>query len=174
MLRSISEGGNDVSDIYGDCVRNLKTDESVKKYVLENIDKAIQKGHIAVYFQPVIRTLTGELYGTEAVSRWVDPVMGLIPPDSFIPVLEEHRLIHKLDIHLINTVVSTIRKGRYRSEAITPVSFNLSECDFMLFDPIEVIETAMGSDTWILSFLRIEISESALMHDGNEIGRAHV
>jgi len=163
-----SSGKSDAADIHGGYDINLQKDASLKKYIVENIDSAILKGCISAYFQPIIRTLTGEVYGLEALSRWNDPVFGFISPEKFIPVLEEYHLIHKLDIYMIRTVISAIRKGKYRSNVITPVSFNLSGYDFMLCDPFEIIEDAMGSDTWIRPFLRIEITESALVYDENK------
>ena len=55
---------------------------SVKQYVTDNIDKALESGWIKVYYQPVIRSLTEQLCGAESLARWIDPEMGFLPPDN--------------------------------------------------------------------------------------------
>ena len=56
----------------------LADETTRKEYIIKNLDTAISKGWIQVYLQPVIRTLTGELCGFEALSRWKDPKYGLL------------------------------------------------------------------------------------------------
>ncbi len=73
-----------------------------RAFVLENFKTALEKGHIKVYYQPVVRSMTGKICGAEALARWEDPVYGRLMPNVFIPVLEQARLIHKLDIYVLN------------------------------------------------------------------------
>ena len=49
----------------------------LEQHVVNRIDDAIANGWIKVYYQPVIRTLTGELCGFESLARWIDPEYGL-------------------------------------------------------------------------------------------------
>lgn len=62
---------------------------AAEAYVLSHIDKALEDEWIHVYYQPVIRTITGHLCSLEALTRWIDPQKGLISPVEFIPVLEK-------------------------------------------------------------------------------------
>lgn len=75
-----------------------------RAFVLGNFNAALEKGHIKVYYQPVVRTMTGKICGVEALARWEDPVYGRLTPNVFIPVLEQARLIHKLDCYVLNQV----------------------------------------------------------------------
>ena len=72
-------------------------ENSLESYILAHLDEAIEQGYIKAYYQPVIRTVSRQLCGLEALARWDDPVWGLLPPDSFISVLEKYRKIHHLD-----------------------------------------------------------------------------
>lgn len=81
--------------------RDLEIQKRQSQYITEHIDEAVEKGWIRVYYQPVLRTFTGEICGVEALARWQDPAYGLLPPNVFIPVLEANLLIHKLDIFVI-------------------------------------------------------------------------
>ena len=69
----------------------------IRSYVISHIDEAVENGYSEIDYQPVVRTLTGKLAGMEALARWRDPVYGFLRPDQFIPVLEEERLIDKLE-----------------------------------------------------------------------------
>ena len=91
---SIKTDANRSLAIYNAAMGEIIAD---KTYVLRHFSEAMEKHYIKVYFQPVIRTLTGKLSGFEALARWEDPAKGMIYPDVFIPVLEDAQLINRLD-----------------------------------------------------------------------------
>jgi EAL domain-containing protein (putative c-di-GMP-specific phosphodiesterase class I) len=106
----------------------------IEKYIVDHIDEAIEKHYIKVFYQPVIRTITGYLCGLEGLSRWEDPVNGFLTSMDFVPVLEKYDLISKLDIFVINEICKTINERVTNNEQIVPVSFNLSRLDFLECD----------------------------------------
>ncbi|HEY9762921.1 MAG TPA: EAL domain-containing protein [Trichocoleus sp.] len=59
----------------------------------QELRRAIDQAELVLYYQPIIEIGTGQLYELEALVRWHHPTQGLIPPDKFIPVAEETRLI---------------------------------------------------------------------------------
>lgn len=132
-------------------------------FILDNLDHAIQKGHIRVYYQPVMRAMTGKLCGCEALARWIDPAKGLLPPDSFIPVLEESRLISRLDCYVIEEVAKLLRYQIDNHFPMIPVSVNLSRYDFLLMDPLAFVERIVEQYHIPRYYLRIEVTESALV-----------
>ena len=71
----------------------LAHDIEMESYVLQYLDEAIQNGYIKVYYQPVVRTISGKVCSMEALARWIDPYKGFLSPGDFIPVLERNRLI---------------------------------------------------------------------------------
>ena len=134
----------------------------LEQYIVEHLDEAIEKNYIKPYFQPVIRTVSRQLCGMEALARWDDPVWGLLPPGSFIDVLERHRLIHKLDSCIIRQVCTLYREAVQGRGVLIPISINLSRLDYELCDIFAVVEEAVQSNMMPRSFLCIEITESAL------------
>lgn len=146
-------------------------EESLNQYILDHFDKALEQGFIQVYYQPVIRTITGQLCSFEALARWVDPVRGLLRPDQFIPVLEEAKLIHRLDSHIIREACRRFRETVELGETPVPVSVNLSQVDFTHCDIFAVVDESVRTYQVPHDCLYIEITESAvaeqkdLMHD---------
>lgn len=137
----------------------------LRSFVLENFQKALDTGHIQVYYQPVIRTLTGKLCGLEALARWVDPERGLISPGIFVPVLEETRLIHKLDAYMLEQVARRLHDQKMNHQPQVPISCNFSRLDFILSDPFQLVEDITRKYNLQRNFLCIEVTESALIHD---------
>ncbi|MCR5774350.1 MAG: EAL domain-containing protein [Lachnospiraceae bacterium] len=142
------------------------TGKELKKYIVDNLDRAIEEGWITAFYQPVVRTLTNEICGLEALARWIDPVYGIFPPYDFIGALEEAKLIHKLDSHIIHIICADYADSQTRDISPVTVSFNLSRLDFKLMDVHEIIETEMKAYNVPRESLRVEITES--MMDNNE------
>ena len=100
----------------------VTVDRDIRDYVISHLDEAIENHWIQVYYQPIIRTLTGELCGMEALARWVDPQIGFLAPASFIPVLEQVRLIHQLDAYVLEEVCHMLHQRLNHDLPITPIS----------------------------------------------------
>ena len=138
----------------------------LEQYIVGHLDEAIEKGYIKPYFQPVIRTVSRQLCGMEALARWDDPIWGLLPPSSFIDVLERHRRIHELDSCIIRQVCTLYREAVLGRGVLIPISINLSRLDYELCDIFSVVEDAVQENMMPRSFLCIEITESALNENG--------
>lgn len=141
----------------------------LQEYVLSHIDEALEKGWIQVYFQPVIRTLTDKVCNLEALSRWIDPQLGMISPGVFVPVLEGANLSYKLDLFVLNHVSKMLADRFEQGKPVVPVSINISRSDFTVIDPVkEITQTA---DRYQLNhqLLCIEITETAVMKSQQDI-----
>ena len=137
---------------------------SRKQYVINSIDSAVENGWIKVFYQPVVKCAdgNGELVGLEALARWDDPTLGLLPPFQFIETLEEYREIHKLDKCIIEQVCRDLREDLDLGRKAVPVSLNFSRLDFELYDvPSFLLEMTRKYDI-PSSMLDVEITESAL------------
>ena len=139
--------------------------KDIRQYVTEHIDEAIEKEDIKFYYQPVIRTITGDICEKEALARWDDPVYGLLLPEQFIPVLEEYKLIHKLDTFIIKKVCTHYNHCLNRNEPLIPISFNLSWLDFELCDIVGTLNDEIEKNRIPRDMIRVEINESLLSHD---------
>ena len=74
----------------------------------ENLRKAIERGEIMPWYQPVVNGKTGAINGVEVLARWIHPTGGMIPPDMFIPLAEENELIEPLTRSLMVKVATEL------------------------------------------------------------------
>ena len=137
-----------------------------KQYILDNLDEALNEGYIQVYYQPIVRNLTNDICGWEALVRWIDPVKGVVYPNEFISVLEEYRLIHKLDSYVMEQVIKNISEcAKQGSPEAVPVSINLSRIDFEALDIVPYIDELIEKYDADPNLFKFEITESVLMEN---------
>ncbi|WP_029233287.1 EAL domain-containing protein [Butyrivibrio sp. VCB2006] len=143
----------------------------VQDYVVNKIDEAIQNEWIKVYYQPVVRSITGELCGCEALARWIDPEIGFLSPYEFIGALEKHDLIYKLDCYVLEHVCWQISKELEDCAHSVPTSINFSRLDFIKLDMVEVVENLVKKYDIPRDMLHIEITESMIVSDEELMAR---
>ena len=136
---------------------------SKRMYIINNIDNAVESGWIKPFYQPVVWSDSRELCGCEALARWFDPVYGKLSPSEFIPVLEEYRLIHKLDHAIFEAVCKDLHGAIEKGLPVVPVSLNFSRLDFELMDATNVLEDLVAKYNLPRELIHVEITESALI-----------
>lgn len=144
----------------------------MENYILEHFDEALKNKWIKVYYQPVVRTITGAFCGAEALARWNDPEKGLLSPAEFIPVLEDTGRITELDLYVLEQICQDYQMVSKRGNRVVPVSFNLSRKDLLHNDIIERIEAIMARYNVPRELVNAEITESAFVEDVEQIGPA--
>lgn len=144
--------------IYNDAVKKKLND---RDYVLTHFNEAIEKGWIKPFYQPEIRSLTGKVIGAEALARWIDPKLGILSPAVFTGVLEEVRIIHRLDLEIIRQVCELLSR-KIKEGCAQPISVNISRVDFLTCDIFNEIEKIRKKHKVPSKYLKIEILESTL------------
>jgi predicted signal transduction protein with EAL and GGDEF domain len=70
-----------------------------------DITRGLARDEFFLLYQPKVTIKTGALSGTEALLYWKHPTHGVLPPDLFISLAEETRLIDDLaDFVLVNAI----------------------------------------------------------------------
>jgi len=135
------------------------------QYILDHFDEAIEKGYIKAYFQPIVRTLTESVCCAEALARWEDPAHGLISPVDFIPVLERHDLIYRMDMAILSQTCAFYQALQDRGTGVHSFSVNFSRLDFTkpgFYGDVEGILDAQGVPH---EAIKIEVTESVMFAD---------
>ena len=133
-----------------------------RRYVLEFFDEAIKRGWIRAFCQPIIRVATGETCDVEVLARWIDPGEGVMPPVEFIPVLEEARLVHLLDLAVLRDACRACRELVDAGKPYIPMSVNLSRLDFELCDIVAEVTKILDEYRIPYQNVAVELTESAL------------
>lgn len=153
---------NRFQTIYAEYDKTMSEAYHKRLYIVNNIDNAARNGWIVPFYQPVVWSDTGELCGCEALARWIDPTYGQLYPNEFIPVLEEYRLIHKLDRAIMESVCKDLRASLDAGMPVVPVSLNFSRLDFELMDVVGELETIISQYRIPKKLIHVEVTESAL------------
>ena len=147
------------------CFYTDKLDEEIhfNQYVTNNVDTAIENGYLQVYYQPIVRSVTGHVCNEEALSRWIDPTYGYLMPFKFIPALEESGLMYKVNLNVVRQVLEDFKRRQVLGVPIVPVSVNLSRRDFEQCDMVEAVTKLVDESGFPRSLIKIEITESAFI-----------
>ena len=150
---------------------DVKLDDEYQRtrYIIEHFDAAIENVYICAWFQPLVRSFTGEISGYEALARWLDPDLGFISPADFVPVLEKYHIIRKLDLAVTQYVCNVQKKVMESGGQIMPVSINLSQQDFMGDDIVSEIDEIVLESGIPPEYINIEITESIFSIDSDRV-----
>ena len=141
-------------------------------YIINNIDNAVKNGWIVPFYQPVVWSDTEELCGCEVLARWIDPVYGRLSPIEFIPVLEEYRLIHKLDKSIFESACRDLREAMDAGKPVVPISLNFSRLDFELMDAVTELDNLAAKYAIPKEMIHVEVTESALTDNFDVLNNA--
>jgi diguanylate cyclase (GGDEF)-like protein len=126
------------------------------------LKEALHKGHLHVYYQPQIDLATGRVLGAEALTRWIDPVEGMISPLDFIPVAEQSGLIRPLTTWLVGQCLR--ESARWTQHGLhLDVSINLSARNLMDPNLLGTLQRALDKSKIPPSTINMEITESCFM-----------
>ncbi|SFN95259.1 diguanylate cyclase (GGDEF) domain-containing protein [Pseudobutyrivibrio sp. UC1225] len=132
-----------------------------RKYLLENFGRAMQEGWLEVYYQPIIRGSSGRVCGEEALVRWDDPVLGVLNPAEFIPILESVNLIDRLDLYVLEQVLAKLDKFKEMGLYRVVHSVNFSQIDFFSSDIVAEVKQRVDASSVPPSLIAIDVIESA-------------
>ena len=155
--------------------RDMFTEYRQRRHVLNHFDEALENGYIKLYYMPIVRTVTGKICDMEALARWMDPEKGILPPSQFIPVLEDNRLINKLDFYMLRKICESLAIQKQLGMPLVPVSVNLSRSNFEVCDVFDEVLSIVNEYNIAHHLLTVEITESAFIKNqqflANQINR---
>jgi len=143
----------------------LKSRAQLRQRMLE----AIEKNQFVLHYQPRVDTRSGELLSMEALLRWEHPQLGMIRPDEFIPLAESSGLIVPIGAIVIDQACAQLAAWAGQGAAPVPVSINVSPKQFLRGGVERELAEALRRHGVAPGLLEVEITESAMMGDQEEI-----
>jgi len=143
-----------------------------RKFLEDELQKAINNEELEIYYQPQIYMNDGSLYGVEALSRWYHPQLGEVLPSQFIPLAEECGLIGDLSRWALRAACKQMSVWRQKGVNIPAVSVNLSPLNFHNINLCSVVKDEIQKHNLKPADLRLELTESVLLDNSTNTMQA--
>jgi diguanylate cyclase (GGDEF)-like protein/PAS domain S-box-containing protein len=132
---------------------------------------ALQRNELVLHYQPQVDIASGRIIGFESLLRWRHPELGMLMPDSFIPLAEESRLILPIGTWVLE---EACRQNRaWQDEGLPPlvVAVNLSAVQFHEHDIVAIVTRSLAASSLEPRWLELEITEGVVMHEPERVIR---
>jgi EAL domain-containing protein (putative c-di-GMP-specific phosphodiesterase class I) len=128
--------------------------------LVSGLEKALEKQQLHMVYQPKVSLRDGSLVRVEALVRWDDPELGTVEPSRFIPLAEEHGLIHALTQWGLRTALRQWLE--WRDHGIdTSIAFNISALSLEQLDFPDLVERMCRALEVPIDRLVLELTEGA-------------
>jgi len=163
MLQSKSRGGNAV----GLFTAEMRRSNEIRTDIELHLVTAIRTGALVLHYQPEIELLTGNITGVEALVRWPHPNLGLLPPSSFIDLIETTNLAGELGRWVIDTGCRQLKTWHEQFPDRPPIglSVNVSPAELITTDFVDTVRRTLHDTDLDGRHLTLEITEQALVRD---------
>ncbi len=164
LLQVKQEGGN-AYKFYSMSTNKINS----SRFSMENaMRKALSQGEFELYYQPFVRVRTGKVLGVEALLRWNSPILGLVNPNDFIPLLEEVGLIIPVSHWVLEEACKQGMLWEQMGITDLKINVNISAMQFNNREIIQQIGDALDSSGLKPHLLCLELTESLLLDNDGE------
>ncbi|NGX17323.1 EAL domain-containing protein [Wenzhouxiangella sp. XN24] len=135
---------------------------------LDRLERALEEGEFALYYQPKVNLEDGAVVGMEALLRWRHPSRGVLSPGTFLGQLDGTELEIRLGDWVVERALEQI--GRWNEAGMAQVvSVNISPTHLLVPDFAERIEQALSRHPQVApEQLELEIVENATLSNLEE------
>ncbi|MCK2089200.1 EAL domain-containing response regulator [Thauera aromatica] len=131
-------------------------------YGADELAHGIAAGQLVNHYQPKVDLHSGTVIGVETLARWQHPEDGLVYPDRFIAVAEDHGLVDALMRAVLRRALRDARRWQLQGHTLQ-LAINVSMDNLVRLDFPEFIEQEASAAGVAPSTLILEVTESRLM-----------
>jgi EAL domain-containing protein (putative c-di-GMP-specific phosphodiesterase class I) len=144
--------------------------EAVARLTLDrDLRAAIERGELALHYQPQLDLRSGRVRGAEALLRWNHPTHGPIAPLRFIPLAEESGFIETLGRWVVQQACRQLREWSEAGIEIERVAVNVSPRQFRKRTLVDHFAQCVAQEGIAASQLEIEVTEGLLMERSESV-----
>ena len=141
-------------------------DAALHRFTLEaKLRGALERGEFTLHYQPQFDVRTGGVSGMEALLRWTNDELGVVPPAEFIPVAEETGLILSIGEWVLRSACQQAKTWIDEGLPVVRMAVNVSGQQFILKDFPQLVAGVIKETGLVASMLELEITESVVMKD---------
>ncbi len=164
MYRAKESGRNN----YQFYTREMTASARARVSLESSLRLAIERQQLVLHYHPQFDLKSGKLTGAEALVRWQHPEMGLVPPDSFIPLAEETGLILPIGEWVLRTACHQAKKWLDSGRQFGAVAVNISGNQIERGDIVDLVRQVLWETHLPAHLLELEITESFIMKHADE------
>ncbi|TPE52867.1 EAL domain-containing protein [Maribrevibacterium harenarium] len=149
------------------CVFNIDQESNLieQHRLLEEIQLGLERDQFSLFYQPKVNMKTGEVFGYEALIRWLHPVRGCLAPGQFLPYVYQQPLELQLGEWVLRTALEQLHQwrlqGYQQSISINLAGFQLQQPDFTQ----RLADALVGYPDDVAKGLELEILETSAIED---------
>lgn len=128
----------------------------------EHLHGALGRGEFYVHYQPLVDVQRLRVVGAEALLRWHSPALGQVPPDEFVPVLEQTGQILEVGRHVLKLGLELT--SQWRGESDFRIAVNLSPRQFRDPTLLSFLKESLNNTQLPGCALELEITEGVLLN----------
>jgi diguanylate cyclase (GGDEF)-like protein/PAS domain S-box-containing protein len=136
--------------------------------LMSKLRKALERGEFSLSYQPYVHIGSGRMAGVEALLRWRNPDLGLIPPARFIPLAEESGIIRTVGAWVLETACRQLQDWLAQGLSIGQMSVNVAQLQFQRADFPLAVGAALRTTGLNPAHLVLEVTESSVMSDAQQ------
>ncbi len=136
---------------------------SERLYIERHLRTALENGEFELYYQPQLDMETNRISGFEALLRWKNPELGSVPPQKFIGIAEETRMIIPIGEWVLQNACVFLKKLNQKGFGDIGISINVSIHQLLQDDFADSIIEIIESNGLDSRQIELEITESILM-----------
>lgn len=148
------------------------TDQAFERILMVGaMRNAIEHEQFVLHYQPQIDISDNRIIGAEALIRWKDPQLGIIPPDRFIPLAEKTGMIKMIDYWVLDTVCRNIREWQSAGYQVPRISVNVSARHFGSNTLATQVATILERNQCSSEMIELEITEGVILNNPTRAGK---
>lgn len=159
----VAKATGDQRVVWFDSSMRAQTDRRME--LERDLRRAVDRGELRVYYQPIVSLRTGEWVGFEALVRWQHPEQGLVSPGEFIPLAEDTGLIVPIGEFVLREAVRQVAEWRRAYDTDWVISVNLSVRQLRAPGLVDMVSSVLDAARMPVGAVWIELTESMMMLD---------
>lgn len=156
-------GGNRI-EVFRPSMRVQRSD----RVTLEaDMRRALERGEVKVFFQPIVRLEDRTIAGFESLLRWDHPRLGRLEPAQFMPVAEQTGLVIDFGLLALERTARELAAWQ-RALAVDPpifASVNVSSRQLLRHDLLRDVKSVLLRHNVTKGSLKLELSEALVMEN---------
>jgi two-component system CheB/CheR fusion protein len=136
--------------------------------VTTELRHALERNELQLHYQPQLSLDDGSVVGVEALVRWMHPTRGIVYPNEFIPIAEDYELVLQVGEWVLREACRQAHDWVESGIGFSIMAVNFSAMQFRQRNIIATVSQALHDSQLDPSYLEMELTESAIMHNVSE------